>query len=105
MLRRMRKAWVYILTNKRNGTLYVGVTSNLRRRMQEHRHGLVEGFTKRYGLKRLVWFEQHESIAAAIRREKNLKKYPRQWKLRLIEEMNPQWKDLNEDADFWTWDE
>ncbi len=104
MLMRMRGAWVYILTNKRNGTLYIGVTSDLRRRMREHREGLLEGFTQRYELKRLVWFEYHETITAAIQREKNLKKYPRRWKLNLIEQMNPQWKDLCEDADFWTWE-
>ncbi|HHN68174.1 MAG TPA: GIY-YIG nuclease family protein, partial [Thermopetrobacter sp.] len=73
----MRNAWVYILASKRNGTLYVGVTSNLRRRIEEHRQGFIEGFTKRYGVKRLVWVERHESIAAAIQREKSIKKYSR----------------------------
>ncbi len=95
----MRGAWVYILASKRNGTLYVGVTSDLRRRMEEHREGLIEGFTKRYGVKRLVWVERHESIAAAIQREKAIKKYPRRWKLNLIESLNPQWRDLSEEWD------
>ena len=95
----MRGAWVYILASKRNGTLYVGVTSNLRRRMEEHRRGLIEGFTKRYGVKFLVWAERHESIASAIQREKTIKKYSRRWKLNLIERLNPQWRDLSE-----TWD-
>ena len=95
----MRGTWVYILASKRNGTLYVGVTSDLRRRMEEHKQGLIEGFTKKYGVKRLVWVERHESIAAAIQREKTIKKYPRRWKLNLIERLNPQWRDLSE-----TWD-
>ena len=95
----MRGAWVYILASKRNGTLYVGVTSNLRRRMEEHRRGLIDGFTKRYGVKRLVWAERHETIASAIQREKTIKKYPRRWKLNLIEGLNPQWRDLCEDWD------
>ena len=95
----MQGAWVYILASKRNGTLYVGVTRDLRRRIEEHRQGLIEGFTKRYGVKRLVWVERHESIAAAIQREKTIKKYPRRWKLNLIERLNPQWRDLSE-----TWD-
>ena len=86
--------FVYILASKRNGTLYVGVTSDLRRRLLEHRRGLVPGFTSRYGVKRLVWFEQHELVVEAIRRERRLKKYPRRWKLNLIEEVNPQWHDL-----------
>ena len=95
----MRGAWVYILASKRNGTLYVGVTSDLRRRMEEHKQGLIEGFTKKYGVKRLVWAERHESIAAAIQREKTIKKYPRRWKLNLIERLNPQWRDLSEEWD------
>ena len=95
----MQGAWVYILASKRNGTLYVGVTSDLRRRMEEHRQGLIEGFTKRYGVKCLVWAERHESIATAIQREKAIKKYPRRWKLNLIESLNPQWRDLSENWD------
>ena len=88
------QGFVYMLASKRNGTLYVGVTSDLRRRLLEHRRGLVPGFTSRYGVKRLVWFEQHELVVEAIRRERRLKKYPRRWKLNLIEEVNPQWHDL-----------
>ena len=89
------KGYVYILASGRNGTLYVGVTSDLRRRLVEHRNRLTPGFTSRYGVDRLVWFEQHDLVAAAIQREKRLKKYPRQWKLNLIEEINPQWNDLS----------
>ncbi len=95
----MRGAWVYILASKRNGTLYVGVTSDLRRRMEEHRQGLIKGFTKKYDVKRLVWAERHESIATAIQREKTIKKYPRRWKLNLIKSLNPQWRDLSENWD------
>ena len=91
----MRRGWVYILASKRNGTLYVGVTSNLQRRIEEHRQGLIEGFTKRYGVKHLVWAERHESIASAIQREKAIKKYPRRWKINLIESLNPEWRDLS----------
>ncbi|MFD2261733.1 GIY-YIG nuclease family protein [Lacibacterium aquatile] len=86
--------WVYIVTNQRDGTLYVGVTNNLPRRIWEHREAVVEGFTKQYRLKQLVWFEQHDDIAEAIRLEKRLKKWPRQWKINLIEAENPDWEDL-----------
>jgi putative endonuclease len=86
--------FVYILASTQNGTLYVGVTSDLIRRVAEHREGAIPGFTERYGVKRLVWFEGHDSIEAAIRREKRLKKWPRAWKVALIEEANPQWRDL-----------
>ncbi len=86
--------WVYMMTNKPNGVLYVGVMAELVRRVHEHREGLVDGFTKRYGLKRLVWFERHEEIAVAIAREKQLKNWPRAWKVRLIVHMNPVWDDL-----------
>jgi putative endonuclease len=92
----MRAGWVYIMTNKPNGTLYVGVTSNLPRRVFEHRDGLAEGFTKRYGLKRLVYVERHEDIREAIQREHNIKHWPRAWKVRLILAMNPHWDDLGE---------
>ncbi len=87
---------VYIVSNQRNGTLYVGVTSNLARRMYEHREGLVDGFTQRYGLKRLVWYEQHETMEAAITREKQMKAWQRAWKIREIEGFNPTWDDLYE---------
>ena len=93
----MKEAWVYILASKRNGTLYVGVTSNLARRIHEHREGLLEGFTKRYDVKMLVWAERHESMTAAIQREKNIKHWPRKWKVALIEKQNPEWRDLYED--------
>jgi putative endonuclease len=86
--------WVYIMTNWSNGTLYVGVTNNLPRRAWEHREGLVEGFTKRYGLKRLVFYERHAHILSAIQREHNIKHWPRQWKVRLISAQNPGWADL-----------
>ena len=90
----MYGGWVYILTNKRGGVLYVGVTSNLPKRAWEHREGVVQGFTKRYGLKLLVYFEWHDEIMLAIQREKNIKHWPRAWKIELIEGMNPEWKDL-----------
>ena len=89
--------WVYILASKPGGTLYVGVTNNLIRRVYEHREGLAEGFSKRYGVKMLVYFEPHESIEAAIQREKNIKHWPRVWKIDLIEAANPEWRDLYDD--------
>ena len=82
------------MTNRPNGTLYVGVTAELARRIWEHRTGAAEGFTKRYGLKRLVYFEFHDDIGAAIQREKNLKHWPRAWKVRIILDVNPEWDDL-----------
>ncbi len=85
---------VYIITNRPNGVLYVGVTSNLARRVWEHREGVVDGFTTRYGLKRLVYVEWHDSITVAIQREKTLKHWVRAWKVRLILEGNPGWADL-----------
>jgi putative endonuclease len=88
---------VYILASRRNGTLYVGVTSNLVQRVWEHKSDLVEGFTKRYGVHTLVWFEQHGSMDSAIAREKALKEWKRSWKLDLIETRNAGWRDLFED--------
>jgi putative endonuclease len=88
--------WVYIMANRRNGILYVGVTSDLPGRAYQHREGLLAGFTKRYGLKMLVYYEQHDDIRAAIQREKNIKHWSRAWKVRLIHAMNPEWKDLYE---------
>ena len=85
---------VYILANKRNGTLYTGVTSDLAPRIQLHREGHVEGFTQTYGCKTLVWFEQHSYMHEAIKREKQIKRWRRAWKLDLIETQNPQWRDL-----------
>jgi putative endonuclease len=95
-LDRVRGAWVYIVTNRPNGTLYVCVTSNLARRAWEHREGVVDGFTKSYGLKRLVYFEEHETILGAIQREKALKHWLRAWKVRLIVARNPDWADLHD---------
>lgn len=89
--------FVYILASERNGTLYIGVTNALVRRAQEHREGLVPGFTKRYGVKILVYFEPHADINAAILREKRIKRWRRKWKLDLIEQNNPQWRDLWQD--------
>ncbi len=86
--------FVYILASRPHGTLYVGVTNDLLRRVWEHRNAEVPGFTKRYRVHRLVWFEAHDSIEAAIRREKRLKRYRRAWKIALIEAMNPGWRDL-----------
>jgi putative endonuclease len=85
---------VYILASRRNGTLYVGVTSDLAKRIWEHRQGFVDGFTKDYGVATLVWYEMHDSAESAITREKQLKKWNRAWKVRLIEEVNPYWNDL-----------
>ena len=85
---------VYILASRRNGTLYIGVTNNLIKRIYEHKNDLVEGFTKKYGVHRLVYYEQSEDVRSAIEREKRLKAWKRRWKLRLIEEMNPEWNDL-----------
>jgi putative endonuclease len=92
----MKGGWVYIMTNGPNGTLYVGVTANLVRRVWEHREGLVAGFTKRYGLKRLVYFERHDEIEAAIQRESNIKHWSRTWKVRLILANSADWRDLYE---------
>ncbi|OGZ33775.1 MAG: GIY-YIG nuclease [Candidatus Portnoybacteria bacterium RBG_13_41_18] len=86
--------YVYILANKSNGTLYIGVTSDLKKRVYEHKNDLIEGFTKKYQIHMLVYYEQTNDIESAIRREKQLKKWNRKWKLKLIEENNPDWKDL-----------
>jgi putative endonuclease len=85
---------VYMMASRRHGTLYIGVTSNLHHRAWQHQEGALPGFTKRYGCKRLVWYEPHESIVAAIQREKSLKRWPRAWKTNLIERDNPYWDDL-----------
>lgn len=90
----MKEAWVYIVTNRPNGTLYIGVTTDIVRRAQEHRQGTIEGFTSRYGLKRLIYAERHDEIALAIQREKALKRWSRAWKIRLIQKNNPEWRDL-----------
>ena len=90
----MYAAFVYIMTNRQDGVLYVGVTTNLVRRIFEHRTGALAGLTKRYGLKRLVWFEAHDGVREAIAREKQLKHWTRAEKIRLIHEANRDWRDL-----------
>jgi putative endonuclease len=85
---------VYIMASGRHGTLYIGVTSFLPKRVYDHREGLIPGFTKRYNVKRLVWYEPHQTMIGAISREKQLKKYKREWKINLIERENPNWEDL-----------
>jgi putative endonuclease len=95
-LHRMEKAYfVYILASKRNGTLYVGVTSRLAERVWEHKQLLVEGFTRQHDIHHLVWYEVHPTAESAITREKQIKRWNRSWKLRLIESMNPYWNDLS----------
>ncbi len=86
--------YVYIMTNRPNGILYVGITNDLIRRVFEHRSGLIKGFTQRYGLKRLVYFEAFDEIQTAIQREHNIKHWPRTWKIRIILAENPDWNDL-----------
>ncbi|MNN49502.1 GIY-YIG nuclease superfamily protein [compost metagenome] len=93
----MKQPAVYILATKKNGTLYIGVTSNLVARTWQHREHVVEGFSKRYNVIQLVWFELHETMESAILREKQLKKWNREWKLRLVDEANPEWRDLWEE--------
>ncbi|MEC9268863.1 MAG: GIY-YIG nuclease family protein [Pseudomonadota bacterium] len=90
----MKQPCVYILASDRNGTLYVGVTSDLPKRIWEHRNGVAEGFTKKFGVHRLVYAESHETMEAAILREKRVKEWKRAWKIALIEKANPQWRDL-----------
>ncbi len=85
---------VYILASKRNGTLYIGVTSDLAKRIWEHKNNMVEGFSKRYDVHRLVWYELHETMESAIQREKQMKEWKRKWKLELIESVNPEWQDI-----------
>jgi putative endonuclease len=92
--RTMRQASVYILASRRNGTLYIGVTNNLVRRVYEHRMHFIDGFSKKYHVHRLVYFEVCPDMSSAIMREKQLKKWKRDWKLRLIEQTNPEWEDL-----------
>ncbi len=93
-MKKEKTFYVYIMTSKRNGTLYIGVTSDLVQRVFAHRNGLRDGFTKKHGIKRLVYFAEAGDGYDAITREKQLKKWNRKWKLRLIEEFNPEWKDL-----------
>ena len=91
-----RQYFVYIMASGRNGTLYIGMTNNLLRRVWEHREGVIEGFTKEHAVKRLVYFESFEDVHAAIRRETRLKKWKRQWKIELIQRDNAEWDDLYE---------
>ncbi|MHB1687169.1 MAG: GIY-YIG nuclease family protein [Ignavibacteriaceae bacterium] len=93
----MKQYYIYILASKKNGTLYIGVTNDLIRRVCEHKEGITEGFTKKYNIKLLVYFEVHSDINEAIKREKALKKWYRKWKIELIEKNNPEWKDLYEE--------
>ncbi|MEE8342802.1 MAG: GIY-YIG nuclease family protein [Gammaproteobacteria bacterium] len=93
-----RQPCVYLLASKRNGTLYTGVTSNLVKRVWEHKSCTVEGFSNKYGVKTLVWYEVHASMESAIRREKAIKNWKRAWKIKIIEESNPQWQDLYDDV-------
>jgi putative endonuclease len=95
-----RQPCVYILARASHSTLYTGVTSNLLGRIYQHRNGWAEGFTKRYGIKRLVWFEAHDTMEQAILREKRIKRWPREWKYDLIHAENPTWRDLAEDFGF-----
>ncbi len=96
MVARFASIAVYIVASGRNGTLYIGVTSELQRRIGEHKTGAYPGFSKTYGCTRLVWYEPHGDMRAAIQREKNLKRWNRSWKLKLIEDLNPDWRDLSE---------
>ncbi|KAB2833579.1 MAG: GIY-YIG nuclease family protein [Candidatus Dadabacteria bacterium] len=89
-----RNYFVYIMASKKNGTLYIGVTNDLIRRVFEHRNDLVDGFTKKYGVRKLVYYEHTNDVGSAIQREKMLKKWNRPWKIELIEKVNPDWKDL-----------
>ena len=92
-----KQFYVYILASKRNGTLYTGVTSNLIQRVWQHKNDMVKGFTRKYNVKTLVYYEIHESAETAITREKKIKRWRRAWKLELIEDSNPEWKDLYEE--------
>ncbi len=92
----MKRPCVYMLAARRHGTLYVGVTSNIIKRVWEHKQDLVPGFTRKYGVHTLVWYELHETMGAAIAREKAIKEWKRRWKVELIEKENPEWRDLYE---------
>ena len=97
----MKTYYLYILASKKNGTLYTGLTNNLAQRVCEHKENMVPGFTQKYKVHRLVYYEQFADIHSAIAREKRLKKWKRQWKINLIEKMNPDWKDLYDNFDCW----
>jgi len=100
MHKNVHQYYLYLLSNKFNGTLYIGVTNDLERRLYEHKNKLIEGFTKNYGLNRLLYFETYQYANDAIKREKNMEKWKREWKIKLIEEENPNWSDLSKD---WTY--
>jgi putative endonuclease len=100
MCKNIHQYYIYILSNKKNGTLYIGVTNDLERRMFEHKKKLVDGFTKKYGLNKLMYFESFQYVNDAIKREKNMKKWKRQWKIDLIEKDNINWEDLSSDWTF-----
>jgi putative endonuclease len=93
----MKQYYVYILASKKNGTLYIGVTNDLVKRIHEHKQNFIDGFTKEYNVHALVYYEQHNEIEEVILREKQMKKWNRKWKIRLIEENNPEWKDLHDE--------
>ena len=93
----MKSYWVYVLASRPRGTLYVGMTSDLVRRISQHREGIIAGFTKEHGIKSLVYYEQHATAIAAIQREKNIKHWSRKWKIDLIRSLNPDWRDLWDD--------
>ncbi len=97
----INNSYVYILSSDRNGTLYIGVSADLERRVFEHKTEQMEGFSQKYNVKKLVWFEEHPNIESAIYREKQIKKWNRKWKLELVEKNNPQWEDLAEDLFAW----
>jgi putative endonuclease len=92
----MKTFYIYIMASKKNGTLYIGVTNDLRRRVWQHKNDMLEGFTKKYGVHYLVWYEATNDVQEAIQREKQMKKWNRQWKINLIESENPEWADLYE---------
>lgn len=96
----MKQFWIYILASEKYGTLYIGITSNLPKRIYEHQNNLIEGFTKEHAVHRLVYLEQHENAESAITREKRLKAWKRDWKIELIERDNPQWEDLSKTPEF-----
>ena len=91
-----KQACIYIMANKKNGTIYIGVTSDLPNRVWQHKNNIIDGFTKKYSIHKLVYFEPYESMKSAIEREKQMKKWKRKWKLEMIEKQNPLWEDLYE---------
>ncbi len=96
-MKTIHKYYVYILASQRNGTLYIGMTNDLQRRVFEHKTGVIKGFTQKYGVAMLIYFEEFQQVEQAIERENNLKKWKRAWKLKLIEKENPNWNDLAKD--------